>query len=148
MERGAEPRPAFMQDIKGLAASLVEEVRGKEGEKVAAPARRGGGRRGPGRNGSVASDEPLGTCPKCGSPVVESRKAYGCSAWKTGCSFAIWKTVSGKRISVAQAKQLLQKGRTEKLKGFKSKAGRPYSAALALDGDHKVKLDFEGAGSD
>jgi DNA topoisomerase-3 len=148
MERGAEPRPAFMNDIKGLAASLVEEVRGKEGEKVAAPARRNGGKRGAGRNGSnggVASDEPLGTCPKCGSPVVESKKAYGCSAWKTGCKFAIWKTVSGKRIGAAQAKQLLEKGRTGQLKGFKSKAGRPYSAALVLDAEHKVKLDFEGA---
>ncbi|MDP9424531.1 MAG: DNA topoisomerase 3, partial [Actinomycetota bacterium] len=31
MERGAESRPGFMEDIKGLAASLVEEVRGKEG---------------------------------------------------------------------------------------------------------------------
>ena len=153
MERGAEPRPDFMADIKGLAASLVEEVRAKEGEKVAAPARRNGGRRsasrGAGRagsNGGDASDEPLGACPKCASPVVESKKAYGCSAWKTGCKFAIWKTVSGKRVSAAQAKQLLEKGRTGQLKGFKSKAGRPYSAALVLDAEHKVKLEFEGAG--
>ncbi|MDP9424734.1 MAG: DNA topoisomerase, partial [Actinomycetota bacterium] len=148
MERGAEPRPAFMEDIRGLALSLVEEVRGKEGEKVAAPARHNGRRgsgRGPtwsGSNGSVAGDAPLGACPKCGSPVVESKKAYGCSAWKTGCSFAIWKTVSGKRVSAAQAKQLLESGRTGQLKGFKSKAGRPYSAALVLDAEHKVKLEF------
>ena len=155
MERGAEPRPDFMADIKGLAASLVEEVRTKEGEKVAAPARRNGGKRGAGRatgrngsNGGDASDEPLGTCPKCGSPVVESKKAYGCSAWKAGCKFAIWKTVSGKRVSVAQARQLLEKGRTGQMKGFKSKAGRPYSAALVLDAEHKVKLEFEGAGRD
>ena len=149
MERGAEPRPKFMADIKGLAASLVEEVRGKEGEKVAAPARRNGGGRGTGRgagsngsNGGAASDEPLGACPKCGSPVVESKKAYGCSAWKAGCKFAIWKTISGKRVSAAQAKQLLEGGRTGQLKGFKSKAGRPYTAALVLDGEQKVKLEF------
>jgi DNA topoisomerase-3 len=154
MERGAEPRPAFMNDIKRLAASLVEEVRGKEGEKVAF-VQRNGGKRGAGRgarrngsNGGAASDEPLGTCPKCGSPVVESKKAYGCSAWKTGCPFAIWKTVSGKRISAAQAKRLLEKGRTGQLKGFKSKAGRTYSAALVLDAEHKVKLEFEGAVGD
>ncbi len=153
MERGAESRPGFMEDIKGLAASLVEEVRGKEGEKVVAPVRRNGGRRGAGHgtsrgagrsgsNGSVASEDSLGTCPKCGSSVVESAKAYGCSSWKTGCKFAIWKTISGKRVSARQAKQLLEKGRTGQLKGFKSKAGKPYSAALALDADHKVKLEF------
>ena len=67
-----------------------------EGEKLAAPSR---------------SREPLGSCPKCGSPVIETRKAYSCSAWKkTGCDFAIWKQVSGKRLSVSQAKQLLTRG--------------------------------------
>ena len=151
MERGNEPRPAFMADIKGFAASLVDEVRTKDGEKVAAPARRNGGKRATGRgsgrdgqNGSATSGEPLGACPKCGSPVIESQKAYGCSAWKTGCKFAVWKTVSGKRVSVAQAKQLLEKGRTGQIKGFKSKAGSPFSAALVLDDEHKVKLDFRG----
>jgi DNA topoisomerase-3 len=134
MERRAEDRAAFMSDIKGFTTTLVEEVRGKEGEKVAAPAKNG---RTNGRG------EPLGACPKCGAPVIETKKAYGCSAWKTGCKFAVWKTISGKRISEAQARQLLARGRTGKLKGFKSKAGKPYSAALVLDADHKVKLEFD-----
>jgi DNA topoisomerase-3 len=133
MERGAEKRPDFMAAIGEFTRSLVEEVRAKEGEKVTAPAN-------PGSNGGA----PLGACPKCGAPVVETKKAYGCSAWKGGCKFAIWKTISGKRISVPQARQLLRKGLTERLKGFKSKAGKPYSAALVLDGEHKVKLEFGG----
>jgi DNA topoisomerase-3 len=128
MEKGAERRPDFMADINGFATKLVEEVRGMEGERLVAPSR---------------SREPLGTCPKCGSPVVETKKAYGCSAWKnTGCDFAIWKQVSGKRLSQGQAKQLLTKGRTGQMKGFKSKAGKPYSAALKLDAEHRVKLEF------
>jgi DNA topoisomerase-3 len=130
MERGAERRPDFMSDISGFATSLVEEVRRKEGERVAAP------------TSSSLNKEPLGTCPRCGSPVVETKKSYGCSAWKAGCKFAIWKTVSGKRLSEAQARQLLTKGKTGQLKGFKSRAGRPYSAALRLDEEHKVRLDF------
>jgi DNA topoisomerase-3 len=130
MERGAERRPDFMSDINGFVTKLVEEVRGMQGEKLAAPSSR---------------RMPLGVCPKCGSPVVETRKAYSCSAWKTsGCDFAIWKQVSGKRLSEAQAKQLLTKRRTGQLKGFKSKAGKPYAAALKLDGEHKVRLDFGG----
>ena len=131
MERGAERRPDFMADIGGFATALVEGVRGMEGERLASPSR---------------DREPLGACPKCGSPVVETKKAYGCSAWKkTGCDFAIWKQVSGKRLSEAQAKQLLSRGRTDQMKGFKSKAGKPYAAALKLDPEHRVRLEFENA---
>jgi DNA topoisomerase III len=132
-----------MSDIRAFATALVEEARNKEGEKVAAPAKARAKRHaGPGSNGGAASAEPLGSCPKCGAPVVETKKAYGCSAWKDGCKFAIWKNVSGKRVTEAQAHQLLTEGRTGQLKGFKSKAGKPYSAALVLDGEHKVRLDF------
>jgi DNA topoisomerase-3 len=128
MERGAASREDFMRDIDGFAKTLVEEVRTMEGEKLAAP--------------EHVSREPIGMCPKCGEPVVESKKAYGCSAWRSGCKFAIWKSISGKRLSAAQAKQLLTQRRTSQLKGFKSKAGKPYAAALVLDEDHKVKLEF------
>src|ERR687885_373256 len=103
--------------------------------RVVAPAK-------PGANGGTTSSAPLGTCPRCGAPVIETKKSYGCSSWKSGCKFAIWKTISGKRISPAQARQLLTKGRTGQLKGFKSKAGKSYSAALVLDGEHRVRLDF------
>jgi DNA topoisomerase III len=128
MEQGAERRPDFMSDIRGFVTSLVEEVSAMEGEKLAAFSR---------------NREPLGACPKCGSSVVETKKAYSCSAWKTsGCDFAIWKQVSGKRLSQSQAKQLLKRGRTGQLTGFKSKAGKPYAAALKLDRDHRVRLDF------
>jgi DNA topoisomerase-3 len=128
MEKGAERRPDFMSDISSFTTELVEGVRGMEGERLAAPSR---------------SREPLGACPKCGSPVVEARKAYGCSAWKkSGCDFVIWKQVSGKRLSENQARQLLTRGRTAPMKGFKSKAGKPYSAALKLDAEHRVKLEF------
>ncbi len=149
MERGAdgEARRLFVSDIKRFATALVEEVRNKEGEKVAAPAKARAGRRtGSGSNGAATAGEPLGACPRCGAPVVETKKAYGCSAWKTGCKFAIWKTVSGKRVTAAQARQLLTKGRTGQLKGFKSKAGKPYSAALVLDGEHRVRLEFGDTG--
>src|ERR671915_781984 len=129
MEKGVEGRPDFMANINDFTTKLVEEVRRMEGEKLASPAR---------------SREPLGVCPKCGSPVVETKKAYSCSAWKkTGCDFAIWKQVSGKRLGESQAKQLLARGRTGQLKGFRSKAGKPYAAALKLDGDHRVRLEFD-----
>ena len=135
MEKGVGSRKDFITDISDFASAFVEEVRNKEGEKVAAPAKVG-------KDGGGKGSVPLGGCPKCGSPVVDTKKSYGCSAWKSGCKFAIWKTVSGKRISPAQAKQLLTKGRTGQLKGFNSKAGKPYSATLVLDKEHKVRMEF------
>ncbi len=142
MERGEDRREDFMNGIKRFVSSLVEEDGGMEGEKLAAPKNGSGGRRG--RSSGKPSGEPVGACPKCGSPVVETKKAYGCSAWKEkGCKFAIWKTVAGKRISEPQAKELLAKGETKQLKGFKSKAGKPFDAALKLDEEYKVKFDFD-----
>ncbi|MGI8909377.1 MAG: topoisomerase C-terminal repeat-containing protein, partial [Rubrobacteraceae bacterium] len=141
MEHGTETRPDFMADIGDFVRNLVEEARVKEGEKVATPAKRNGKR---GASTSKLSGETVGACPNCGAPVVETKKAFGCSAWKqSGCDFVVWKTVAGKRVSEAQAKQLLTKGRTGKLKGFKSKAGKPFEAALVLDETRKVRLEFE-----
>ena len=130
IEKGAEDRTSFMTDIKSFVGSLVEEVRNKEGKKITASTKANG------------AGLPLGPCPKCGAPVVETKKAYGCSDWRSGCKFAIWKTVSGKGVSASQARQLLEDGRTGHLKGFKSKAGKPFSAALILNGEHKVRMEF------
>ncbi|MGI8648929.1 MAG: DNA topoisomerase III [Rubrobacter sp.] len=148
MERGEDRREDFMSGINRFVSSLIEEVGRTEGEKLAAAPRTPNGRS---KSSGRSSGQPLGECPKCGSPVFETKKAFGCSAWKEkGCKFAIWKTTAGKRISEPQARQLLAKGRTSELKGFKSKAGRQFSAALVLDEEKKVRLDFgepEGVGT-
>lgn len=34
----------------------------------------------------------LGPCPLCGAPVIEGKKGFGCSAWRSGCTFVLWKT--------------------------------------------------------
>ena len=91
--------------------------------------------------GDRGSAEPIGSCPVCGKPVVESPKAYGCSGWQEGCTFAIWKRVAGKRITTKMAETLLEKGQTSRLKGFKSRAGAAFEARLKVVGGD-VKLDF------
>ena len=74
---------------------------------------------------------------------MERAKAFGCSAWReTGCTFAVWKVHRGKKLSLGQVKALLAKGRTEVIKGFKRMDGKPFAAALKLDGDNKVAFDF------
>lgn len=84
----------------------------------------------------------IGKCPLCGQAVLENAKAYGCSGYKGGCKFVIWKTIAGKAISPQQAQQLLTSGATAKLKGFTGKNGK-FDAALALKEDGTVGFQFE-----
>ncbi len=64
------------------------------------------------------SDRPLydqsrlGDCPLCQKPVIEGRKGYGCSDWKAGCQFVLWKEMYGVPVTRDMACQLLQNSRT------------------------------------
>ena len=127
IEDGEGSAAGFLDGITGLVRELVPRVR-ESSTRVPAGDR-------------VA--KVVGTCPACGEDVVERAKAFGCSAWReTGCTFAVWKVHRGKKLSLGHVKALLAKGRTEVIKGFKRMDGKPFAAALKLDGDNKVAFDF------
>jgi DNA topoisomerase-3 len=44
------------------------------------------------------------------------RKGYGCSNYRSGCKFVIWKESFGRNLTEAQVKALAEKGKTAKLK--------------------------------
>ncbi len=52
--------------------------------------------------------EHLGNCPRCQQPVIEGKKGYGCSAWKEGCTFVLWKTQWGVTLTRALVSELLR----------------------------------------
>ena len=87
--------------------------------------------------------DSLGPCPVCAGDVVVGEKAYGCSNWKNGCSFVVWKTIAKKEITPDIAKQLLTEGQTEILPGFTSKADKLFDAKLKVIAG-AVKFDFTG----
>lgn len=86
--------------------------------------------------------EPAGLCPECGAPVVENRKAFGCSNWKNGCKYAIWKndrliTGLGKKVSFEMVKILLAHGKVG-FRGCISKKGNMFSAYFYYEKDPKT----------
>ena len=130
IESGSGTSAGFLAGITALVRELLGEV-------CSSPA--GVLER---RNGHAKS---IGRCPSCGKEVVDRGKAFGCSAWReTGCGFKVWKVKSGKRLTDGQVKALLNRGRTDRIKGFKSKAGKPFEAVLKLDGQNGVVFDFGG----
>ncbi len=85
----------------------------------------------------------LGQCPKCKEgDIVENKIGYGCTKYKEGCKFFINKEICKKKISEAQVKKLVKSGKTDVMKGFKSKEQKEFDAALKLDENYMVKFDF------
>ncbi len=83
--------------------------------------------------------EPLGICPRCGNPVIEGKLGYGCSGYKEGCKFVIWKQskmpmLQKVKFSAADAKKLLE-GKTVHKSGLVKKAGGTFSANLKMQDD-------------
>ena len=87
--------------------------------------------------------ESIGSCPKCGKEVLQTAKAYSCCGGRDGCGFIIWKTIASKNISVAQAKKLIEKKKTDLIKGFKSKTGKEFNAYIVLKDDFSTAFEFE-----
>lgn len=73
------------------------------------------------------------TCPACKSaPLMTGQRGWGCSRWREGCGFVVWFEAAGKRITIAQLRELIERGRTRKGKWTPGK-GPPVSGRLVLD---------------
>jgi DNA topoisomerase-3 len=58
----------------------------------------------------VTIDESrLGECPRCGRPVIEGKRGFGCSGWRERCPFVLWKEYRGRTLELAQVRELLQR---------------------------------------
>ncbi len=134
IQKGQFTRELFMEGIKELTREIVEKVRAQAPEDV-----RGA------KSRMMGLGNPVGTCPLCGAPVYENKKAFSCSRWREGCSFRVWKVISGKKISRRQVQKLLKTGKTGKISGFRSRKGKKFSAALVLSEDGKVEFLFSRA---
>lgn len=129
IQQGEENPADFMREISGFIRSFVMDTKALYSPEQS--------------TGVFQSErESIGICPKCGKKVVEYPKSFSCESGKDGCGFVIWKTMASKAISKVQAVKLLEKGKTDLIKGFTSKAGKPFDAYLVLKEDKTVGFDF------
>jgi len=83
----------------------------------------------------------LGPCPSAARKSWIRQRATAAAACSVAASFAIWKTIAGKRITARTAQLLLKHGRSPVLKSFVSRSGKPFEARLRLEGG-EVRFDF------
>jgi DNA topoisomerase-3 len=89
----------------------------------------------------VLDKKPIAKCPNCNGNIIEGKETYFCD--KETCKFKMKKVMGGRAITKDELKEIIEKGKSPLLTGFKSKTGRDFSAYLYLDKNGFVKFEFE-----
>lgn len=139
IQKGKMKKQEFLQVIFGFTNKSVATIKADQDvviHEVSSPSK---------------TLELLGTCPECGGKVIEGKKGFGCSNWKNGCKFVIWKDdkylqTMKKRATKTMVKQLLKNKRAY-VKGLTSKKGNKFNAYLQYEKNpdkayYSWKMDF------
>ncbi|WNQ12127.1 DNA topoisomerase 3 [Paenibacillus aurantius] len=161
--RGAGAAKAGADGATGARQRRTRSAAGAAEPAVAAAARPGpagegaaeaggaGSRTRAASSGGAAGAEAGGTiaaCPRpgCGGRIFMGRKGYGCSHYKAGCKFVIWKSSFGKTLTDSMVRTLIEKGKTSVLK-LRNKEGTPYEARIVLKDPETGGLGLEFSNS-
>jgi DNA topoisomerase-3 len=133
MEKGQLSREAFMREIAAMTERIVKKAKEYDRDTV------------PGDYATLAAP-----CPHCGGVMKENYRRFACtgaSGEAAGCGFSFTKTPAGRTFAIDEAERFLRELRIGPLEGFRSKAGWPFVAELALvrdeeSGNYKLEFDF------
>ena len=117
IEQGTLTATDFMKGIRDLTASVVSQIKGWEDA------------------GEVNTNLTSSTD---GKPMLEKMRCYSSQDGE----LTIYKNIGGKVLTFEEIQALINTRKIGPLKGFVSKAGRPYEAFLFLDETNKVKFEF------
>lgn len=131
MEHGKLSRDQFMHEIADMTKRIV--MKAKEYDRDTVP-------------GDYATLKT--PCPNCGGVVQETYRRYNCvgAKGKEPCGFSFTKIPAGRAFELDEVEQFLENKRIGPLQGFRSKAGWPFTAELALVFDEEEKnwkLEFD-----
>lgn len=84
----------------------------------------------------------IGTCPRCGGTITETKYGYRCSNYDTGCRYQLWKTAKqgmlSKTVIQPDIAQRLIVGEKVQVKGLYSPSkNKKYSGTIYLDDSKK-----------
>lgn len=80
---------------------------------------------------NIDSENHIALCPKCQTGHIQDRKTfYGCTDYQKGCKQTFPKKFLEKNLTKPQVKALCEKGKTNVIKGFKSKKGKTFDAHI------------------
>ena len=86
--------------------------------------------------------QPELTCPKCKShQLLIWNKVVKCP--DEACGLLQFRTVCGVSLSITDIESLLTKGKTNLIKGMKSKSGNKFDAFIVMDDKGTVSFEFE-----
>ena len=132
IERGQLSREAFMQGIAQMTEHIVKKAKEYDRDTI------------PGDYATLTTP-----CPNCSGVVKENYRRYACTGAdgkSAGCGFSFSKIPGGRTFEPAEAEQFLRDKRIGPLEGFRSKAGWPFTAEMALVRDEELgnwKLEFD-----
>ena len=132
MEHGKLSRAAFMAEIAAMTERMVKKAKEYGRDTV------------PGNYATLESP-----CPNCGGVVKENYRRYTCTGAdgnSEGCGFSFTKSPAGRTFEVAEAEAFVRDRHIGPLEGFRSKAGWPFVAEMALkysEEDRNWKLEFD-----
>jgi DNA topoisomerase-3 len=133
MEKGRLQRDAFMAEIAAMTEKVVQKAKSYDRDTI------------PGDYATLKAP-----CPKCGGIVKENYRRFTCTgksgAGEDACGFSIGKIPGGRSFELHEVEQFLADKKIGPLEGFRSKAGWPFTAELALVYDDEIanwKLEFD-----
>ena len=133
IERGEFDAGVFLDEMKNMISVLVCDVKKESGKTITVEERKYKKRKFTNNKKNEAKTKPGKTtaqntiinCPKCHKGrIIKGKAAYGCSEFRSGCDFRVNFTIQGKRLSEKQVFDLIQKGKTSELSGFKSNSNK------------------------
>ena len=132
MEQGKLSRAEFMQGIAAMTEHIVKKAKEYDRDTV------------PGDYATLHAP-----CPNCAGVVRENYRRYTCTGddgASEGCGFSFGKSPAGRTFEPAEVEQFLNDKKIGPLDGFRSKAGWPFVAEMALkysEEDKNWKLEFD-----
>ncbi len=133
MEHGKLSRDAFMLEIAEMTRRIVMKAKEYDRDTV------------PGDYATLVTP-----CPNCGGVVKENYRRYTCMGKSAdgadACGFSFTKIPAGRAFELHEVEQFLRDKKVGPLEGFRSKAGWPFTAEIALkfsEEDKNWKLEFD-----